>query len=54
MILMNSPEGLSEAFICGGLPPLVNGPDSVYQRTYGVFTLELCVDIMLKSGREGA
>ncbi|KAL2856029.1 Alpha/Beta hydrolase protein [Aspergillus pseudoustus] len=28
------PEGLTEAFICGGLPPLVNGPDSVYHRTY--------------------
>ncbi|KAL4895101.1 Alpha/Beta hydrolase protein [Aspergillus ambiguus] len=28
------PEGLSEAFICGGLPPLVDGPDSVYERTY--------------------
>ncbi|CEL05440.1 Putative Prolyl aminopeptidase papA-Aspergillus niger [Aspergillus calidoustus] len=28
------PEGLAEAFICGGLPPLVNGPDAVYSRTY--------------------
>ncbi|CBF86162.1 conserved hypothetical protein [Aspergillus nidulans FGSC A4] len=28
------PEGLVEAFICGGLPPLVNGPDPVYSRTY--------------------
>ncbi|RAH67180.1 proline iminopeptidase [Aspergillus aculeatinus CBS 121060] len=28
------PEGLSEAFICGGLPPLVNGPDPVYELTY--------------------
>ncbi|KAL2815783.1 Alpha/Beta hydrolase protein [Aspergillus cavernicola] len=28
------PEGLTEAFICGGLPPLVNGPDTVYSRTY--------------------
>ncbi|PYH46544.1 proline iminopeptidase [Aspergillus saccharolyticus JOP 1030-1] len=28
------PEGLSEAFICGGLPPLVNDPDPVYARTY--------------------
>ncbi|KAL4817288.1 Alpha/Beta hydrolase protein [Aspergillus spinulosporus] len=28
------PEGLAEAFICGGLPPLVNGPDPVYSRTY--------------------
>ncbi|OGM50392.1 proline iminopeptidase [Aspergillus bombycis] len=28
------PEGLAEAFICGGLPPLVNEPDSVYARTY--------------------
>ncbi|KAL3471882.1 Alpha/Beta hydrolase protein [Aspergillus californicus] len=28
------PEGLAEAFLCGGLPPLVNGPDSVYARTY--------------------
>ncbi|KAL4979043.1 Alpha/Beta hydrolase protein [Aspergillus desertorum] len=28
------PEGLAEAFICGGLPPLINGPDPVYSRTY--------------------
>ncbi|KAF7593506.1 hypothetical protein BBP40_011417 [Aspergillus hancockii] len=28
------PEGLAEAFICGGLPPLVKDPDSVYARTY--------------------
>ncbi|KAB8070375.1 Alpha/Beta hydrolase protein [Aspergillus leporis] len=28
------PEGLAEAFICGGLPPLVNEPDPVYARTY--------------------
>ncbi|KAM0101481.1 hypothetical protein ACP6JE_003898 [Aspergillus fumigatus] len=28
------PEGLTEAFICGGLPPLVDGPDTVYERTY--------------------
>ncbi|KAL4887182.1 Alpha/Beta hydrolase protein [Aspergillus karnatakaensis] len=28
------PEGLAEAFICGGLPPLVNGPDPVYSLTY--------------------
>lgn len=30
-----SPEGLAEAFICGGLPPLVDNPDPVYARTYG-------------------
>ncbi|PKY03265.1 prolyl aminopeptidase [Aspergillus campestris IBT 28561] len=28
------PEGLAEAFICGGLPPLVNDPDPVYAKTY--------------------
>ncbi|KAA8644230.1 proline iminopeptidase [Aspergillus tanneri] len=28
------PEGLTEAFICGGLPPLVDGPDPVYELTY--------------------
>ncbi|KAL4936108.1 hypothetical protein BDV06DRAFT_205626 [Aspergillus oleicola] len=28
------PEGLAEAFLCGGLPPLVNGPDPVYSKTY--------------------
>ncbi|KAI2998348.1 hypothetical protein CBS147346_8206 [Aspergillus niger] len=28
------PEGLAEAFICGGLPPLVDNPDPVYARTY--------------------
>lgn len=31
----SSPEGLKEVFTCGGLPPLVNGPDPVYMRTYG-------------------
>ncbi|KAK1143321.1 hypothetical protein N8T08_006848 [Aspergillus melleus] len=28
------PEGLNEAFICGGLPPLVDGPDPVYALTF--------------------
>ncbi|KAF1988285.1 proline iminopeptidase [Aulographum hederae CBS 113979] len=28
------PEGLREAFLFGGLPPLVDGPDPVYERTY--------------------
>ncbi|BDD62929.1 hypothetical protein MPDQ_007877 [Monascus purpureus] len=32
--LSKFPEGLKEAFIFGGLPPLVNGPDPVYSRTY--------------------
>ncbi|KAJ5826085.1 Proline iminopeptidase [Penicillium riverlandense] len=33
-LLYHSPEGLKEAFITGGLAPLVDGPDPVYQRTY--------------------
>jgi hypothetical protein len=28
------PEGLREAFYFGGLPPLVDGPDEVYRRTF--------------------
>jgi pimeloyl-ACP methyl ester carboxylesterase len=28
------PEGLREAFVFGGLPPLVNGPDAVYERLF--------------------
>ncbi|KAF3388994.1 Proline iminopeptidase [Penicillium rolfsii] len=32
--LSKFPEGLREAFICGGLPPLVDNPDPVYARTY--------------------
>lgn len=28
------PEGVREAFIFGGLPPLVNGPDEIYKRCY--------------------
>ncbi|OCL10201.1 alpha/beta-hydrolase [Glonium stellatum] len=28
------PEGLKEVFVFGGLPPMVNGPDEVYERTY--------------------
>ncbi len=31
----SSPDGLKEVFTCGGLPPLVDGPDPVYLRTYG-------------------
>lgn len=37
---MYSSEGLREAYICGGLPPLVNGPDPVYERTYGRLSYE--------------
>jgi proline iminopeptidase len=37
-LLYHSPEGLKEAFITGGLAPLVDGPDRVYQRTYGLYT----------------
>lgn len=29
-----SPEGVREAFLFGGLPPLVDGPDEVYRRTF--------------------
>ncbi|MGZ3674692.1 MAG: alpha/beta hydrolase, partial [Ktedonobacterales bacterium] len=29
-----SPEGLREAFITGGLPPMRHGPDDVYRATY--------------------
>src|SRR4029077_7200184 len=29
-----APEGLHEAFITGGLPPLVGGADDVYRATY--------------------
>ncbi|KAJ2701616.1 hypothetical protein H4218_001328 [Coemansia sp. IMI 209128] len=29
------PESVSKAFITGGVPPLVDGPDAVYQATYG-------------------
>ncbi|KAJ5168740.1 Proline iminopeptidase [Penicillium canariense] len=32
--LSKFPEGLREAFLCGGLPPLVNDPVPVYERTY--------------------
>ncbi|ODM15078.1 hypothetical protein SI65_09574 [Aspergillus cristatus] len=28
------PEGLTEAFLCGGVPPNVNNPETVYARTY--------------------
>ncbi|OJJ50164.1 hypothetical protein ASPZODRAFT_1117486 [Penicilliopsis zonata CBS 506.65] len=33
--LSKFPESLTEAFICGGLPPLVDTPDPVYAHTYG-------------------
>lgn len=39
-LVCHSPEGLKEAFIFGGLPPLVNGPDPVYSRTYGMYNYE--------------
>lgn len=29
-----SPQSLREAYICGGLAPLVSDPDPVYARTY--------------------
>jgi pimeloyl-ACP methyl ester carboxylesterase len=29
-----APDGLREAFVTGGLPPLVGGPDRVYRATY--------------------
>ncbi|KAJ5927777.1 Proline iminopeptidase [Penicillium verhagenii] len=32
--LSKYPESLKEAFICAGLPPMVNDPDPVYARTY--------------------
>ncbi|KAF2085343.1 alpha/beta-hydrolase [Saccharata proteae CBS 121410] len=32
--LSQHPEGLREAFFFGGLPPLVDGPDEVYARTF--------------------
>ena len=37
----DSPEGLKEVFITGGIPPSVKEPTRVYERTYGkssVFT----------------
>ncbi|CAG7931435.1 unnamed protein product [Penicillium olsonii] len=33
--LSKFPEGLREAFLTGGLPPLTSGPDPVYKKTYG-------------------
>lgn len=36
LLTMKSPDALTEAFLCGGLPPLVEGPDPVYVRTYGM------------------
>lgn len=32
--LVYSPEGLREVFTTGGMPPLVDHPDAVYERTY--------------------
>jgi len=29
-----APEGIEMAFMCGGLPPLVNDPDEVYRHTF--------------------
>lgn len=37
-LTLKSPDALAEAFLCGGLPPLVNGPDPVYALTYGMRT----------------
>lgn len=36
LLFYASPEGLREVFTTGGLPPLVNGPEPVYKRTYGI------------------
>jgi pimeloyl-ACP methyl ester carboxylesterase len=32
--LSKQPQGLREAFICGGLPPISQSPDQVYEATY--------------------
>lgn len=32
-----SPEALTEAFLCGGIPPLVSQPYHVYTRTFGMY-----------------
>lgn len=50
---MHSPEGLREAYICGGLPPLVNEPDPVYERTYGRLSYGQDMKPMLTTSREG-
>lgn len=34
LLLFCSPEGLREVFLTGGLPPLINGPDPIYEKTY--------------------
>lgn len=34
VLILHSPEGLREVFLTGGLPPLVNSPDPVYEKTY--------------------
>ncbi|CAG7971438.1 unnamed protein product [Penicillium salamii] len=39
--LSKFPEGLREAFLTGGLPPLTSGPDPVYAKTYGKSTYVL-------------
>lgn len=36
-----SPEGLREVFLTGGLPPLVNGPDPLYEKTYREWRLNI-------------
>ena len=33
-LMTSSPEGLREVFTTGGLPPLVDNPLPVYERTY--------------------
>lgn len=38
--MTSSPEGLKEVFTTGGLPPLVDDPQPVYERTYGKLPLQ--------------
>lgn len=40
LLMTSSPEGLREVFTTGGLPPLVDNPQPVYERTYGWLFLQ--------------
>lgn len=41
ILILHSPEGLREVFLTGGLPPLINGPDPIYVKTYREWPLNL-------------
>jgi pimeloyl-ACP methyl ester carboxylesterase len=51
--LSKFPEGLREVFLCGGLPPMVDGPDPVYEQTFSMSPLILSSVVLIADTMQG-